>query len=282
MITMLDIGYNGRLGNQMFQMAALFSKARKYGYDLRLPFENTVEQPLGPYNPGTQSRMMVRIDLFDAFNINQNCLLPRRLISSEIKKNYKENSFYYEEKFEEATDNTNFSGYFQSYKYFSDVSHDVRRLFSFKSLWTSKSITAIEKERSKNLSLVSVHIRRTDYLQPSKNHYSLSIEYYRKAMSFFGKECLFLIFSDDMKWCRENFNQSNTCYVETGSSYADLQAMSMCDHHIIANSTYSWWGAWLNKSQSKKVIAPDRWFAEGSEINAVDIYPEDWMKANEL
>jgi len=126
-------------------------------------------------------------------------------------------------------------------------------------------------------SMVSVHVRRGDYLKLSDHHPACTLEYYDKAMSKFDG-CKFLIFSDDKKWCLENFNKENCEISFNSDAVEDLQLMSLCDHHIIANSSFSWWGAWLGRNKDKKVIAPKEWFGPAkNDHNTKDLYCKDWI-----
>jgi hypothetical protein len=95
-------------------------------------------------------------------------------------------------------------------------------------------------------------------------------------MSSFGPEVKFLIFSDDLDWCRENFSSDKFHVVDSGSPYSDLKLITMCDHHINANSSFSWWGSWLNRKENKRVICPSNWFGSAINKNTKDVYCEGW------
>ncbi|WP_207477535.1 alpha-1,2-fucosyltransferase [Arenibaculum pallidiluteum] len=274
---MFDIGYNGRLGNQMFQLAALYARAKSGGFDLRLPLENTSFRPLGPADAQTGNPMPVKLDLFDAFDLNTDCLRPLEQIRSHIKFLFNEPGFEYSADVLRTPDGTAFRGYFQSFRYFLECAADVRRLFTFKNAWRLEAESYLRDVRRGDCELVSLHVRRTDYVGAANLHYALQNEYYRVAADRVGAGRRFLIFSDDLDWCREEFSDLEAQYVETTSPYIDLQIMAMCDHHIIANSSYSWWGAWLNPTQSKTVIYPRQWFAGQSAKSTKDLCPGDWM-----
>jgi hypothetical protein len=132
----------------------------------------------------------------------------------------------------------------------------------------------------------AVHVRRGDYVNlktATDFHGVLSVNYYRDAMKLVSAkhpDVQFFVFSDDLKWCRENFNiDLPLTFVDNHSAYssADLFLMKYCHHNIIANSSYSWWGAWLNQNPNKMVIAPDKWFA-GIGVSSEGIYCENWIK----
>ena len=130
---------------------------------------------------------------------------------------------------------------------------------------------------------ISVHVRRGDFLINSGNHYNLSLDYYEKAISLLPRvydscDLPVLVFSDDPDWCKEQklFEDNRFMISEGNSAYVDMCLMSMCSWHVIANSSFSWWGAWL--SDSKKVIAPSKWFGPNNAANDTkDLYCEEWV-----
>ena len=133
---------------------------------------------------------------------------------------------------------------------------------------------------------VSLHIRRGDYvsnLEANKTHGFIGIEYYNKAISFIHEQILqphFFVFSDDIAWARENLGLIiNVVFINHNqgrSSFEDMRLMSLCKYNIIANSSFSWWGAWLNTAPDKIVITPKQWFANGQDTS--DLMPENWLK----
>ena len=126
---------------------------------------------------------------------------------------------------------------------------------------------------------IALHIRRGDFLINSLNHNNLTIEYYKDALSCFDSDREVIIFSDDPEWCKSQdlFSDERFLVSESDSSYVDLCLMSMCSDFIIANSTFSWWGAWLSNNQSKSVIAPSKWFGVNNlHHNIKDLFPEQW------
>ena len=124
---------------------------------------------------------------------------------------------------------------------------------------------------------LSLHIRRGDFLINSGNHHNLGLDYYDKALAEFPTSVPVLIFSDDPEWCGEQeiFSDDRFLIAEGNSSYVDLCLMSLCEGHIIANSTFSWWGAWLANSQ--KVVAPSVWFGpNNAHLDIKDLYLDHW------
>lgn len=156
---------------------------------------------------------------------------------------------------------TDLVGYFQSYKYFDFCREEILNLF--------ESNIELDTPPTK----VAIHVRRGDYLSKSNFHTNLPIEYYREAMSYFPNE-RFTIFSDDIRWCRDNFSKEHF-FVEPISDVIDLIFMSRHENQIIANSSYSWWAAYLNKNPNKKVIAPKKWWMT---IPSEDVCPPDWIR----
>lgn len=175
-------------------------------------------------------------------------------------------------------------GYWQSELYFKEEESKIRQVYSFpelKDLKNKKVLSMIEKKES-----VSIHIRRGDYLNVPELNGLAPIEYYKRAITYIRERVenpIFLIFSNDIEWCKQNFNflENQVIYVDWNikeNSYKDMQLMSLCQHNIIPNSSFSWWGAWLNKNPKKIVIGPEKWFTDNSGLNYEDIIPKSWIK----
>ncbi len=182
-----------------------------------------------------------------------------------------------------AKNNTYLEGYWQSDKYFSDQADIIRKDLSFKNPPSSKysEIMALIE----NGTTVSLHVRRGDYVKEklaSEILGALPLSYYESAMKYIASKVanpVFIVFSDDINWCKKNLKAKyKIVFADVGGkSWEDLQVMSLCNHHIIANSSFSWWGGWLNPSQEKIVVAPKNWFKEKS-MNSVRLFPEEWVK----
>lgn len=184
-------------------------------------------------------------------------------------------------------ENLFFSGYWQSEKYFKNIEDIIRNDFKFKKKLFGKN-SALKKV-IQNSNSVSIHIRRGDYVNnPSvfKTHGVCSIEYFRQAVALIKEHVnnpFFYIFSDDFEWVKQNdFGTSNYKFIDYNngkSSYIDMQLMSNCKHNIIANSSFSWWGAWLNSNPEKIVITPKQWFAnEQLNFRSENIVPKSWKR----
>ncbi|MBE7734527.1 alpha-1,2-fucosyltransferase [Devosia faecipullorum] len=275
---MISVQLTGGLGNQMFSYAAALSAATRLRTDLGIIRERNV--PDRPY-------------LLDKLQVPQNFVSPafargrfsRRISRLLDRRTYREPSFFYDEKFNRIPDGTTIEGYFQSWRYFDGVDSEVRNHFSIKE--KLDGMNALLAERIQGTSnAISLHVRRGDYLKPAHagTHGVLSIEYYRRAVGYikaFVPNATFFVFSDDMDWAAQNIVPNYPAVAVVGNNnkpWADMALMSLCNHHIIANSSFSWWGAWLNAKQDKKVIAPRQWFSEGAmrRNNTCDLYPADW------
>jgi len=269
------IGFNylgklGQLGNQMFQYASLRGISKNRGYNFCIPYHNEVIVD----NLGNR----LKIELFNAFvmsNVNQ---LNLQLIDQD-RPTMIESGFNFDENiFNNCPDWINLQGYFQTEKYFKNIEEEIRQDFTFKN-----EISILCKHKMSEIdSPIALHIRRGDFLINSKNHTNLELDYYQKALKKFDKDRIVIIFSDDTQWCKEQkiFESDRFLVSEKNDSYTDLCLMSLCSDFIIANSTFSWWGAWLSKNPNKIVCAPnpDNWFGpNNSHLNTSDIIPKEWI-----
>ncbi len=196
-----------------------------------------------------------------------------------------EKHFHFDPNILRVGKNAYMNGYWQSEKYFADIREALLKEFSFKiSLDNVNQALAdiIGKTES-----VSLHVRRADYVYQKEVSQILGVcppEYYERAVQHIRSKIerpVFFVFSDDIDWCRKNLSlHEETHFVDNNkgaNSYRDMQLMSLCRHNIVANSSFSWWGAWLNQNREKIVIAPQRWFTDAS-INDRDLIPEQWLR----
>lgn len=165
-------------------------------------------------------------------------------------------------------------GYFQSEKYFSHNRKDILKLFSMDD--TNKSYIMNKYGYLFKNETCSLHIRRGDYMTLPNHHPLCDISYYYEAMLNMSPDTTYLIFSNDIMWCKSNFVGDNFVFIDE-SDYIDMWLMSLCNHNIIANSSFSWWGAWLNQNPNKKVIAPKKWFGPAINHDTKDLIPEKWL-----
>jgi len=173
-----------------------------------------------------------------------------------------------------------------SFKYFNEIKHKILNLYKFKEEIVNFCQNYIKNIRSKNEILVSIHFRRGDYLTESS--LNLSLEYYKHAVSHMetlypNKNIKYLIFSNDLQWVKENFNTKNNVYVENLNRFQDMCLMTLCNSNIIANSTFSWWGAYLNSTPNKKVICPSN-YVNDARFNYINknYYPTEWISIDTL
>jgi hypothetical protein len=277
MIYFRSIGYLGRLGNQLFQFSSAVGISRKRGYKVSFPLENCSRFiPNGPIDPKTGQMMNVKCDLLDCFDLPSSYFRSiNELIPSSV---YSERDFKFNPEVLTLPPHTDLYGYFQDERYFKEDRDFLLSILKFKEEYESiaqEFIAGIDPGYQK----VSLHIRRGDYTLYPNHHPVCSKDYYQSAMGkFSSEEIKFLVFSDDIEWCKEEFKGDQFIFVDSGSPYSDLRIMTLCDHHITANSSYSWWGAWLNTKTNKRVIAPSRWFGPAINKDASEIYCEGWEK----
>jgi hypothetical protein len=234
-VTYKALGKLGRLGNQLFQIAATIGLARKLGYDFVLPPWRYAQYMQNPFPQSTH--------------------IP------DVQK-YIETSFAYQEI--NVSGPIDLCGFFQSEKYFIHCETEIRTLFTPKTELLSQLRECFGKILEEKT--CSVHVRRTDYVgHPLFADLSRG-NYYEEALRHFDSETVFVCFSDDVNWCKSRFRDRRFIFIEGLRNIADLILISLCTGHIIANSSFSWWGAWLDPRKDKKVIAPAAWF-QGDHAN---------------
>lgn len=291
---MIIVKLMGGLGNQMFQYAAGKALALKHSTELRLD--------LSWFNTLTQSDTIRSYDLA-CFAFHEDIIasqedlktikkshLPSKIVKivKSIYPSFQKNiilekQFHYDPHFWESSMNAYLIGYWQSFHYFESFSKDIGEDFNFKipmELENKKLSESILRTSS-----VSLHIRRGDYVTNTHTnnfHGTTTLDYYNKAIEYIHQhveEPHIFIFSDDMEWVKENFCLSYpTTYIDHNTlAFEDMRLMSLCKHNIIANSSFSWWGAWLNNNPNKIVIAPKQWFNDHS-INTNDLIPNSWLR----
>lgn len=285
----------GGLGNQLFQYATGRALALKYQTELKLDLSFLNSDPKNVYTKRELELHVFNVSANIATDKEVDAFSKRTLIQKIVRKVFpnspskyfvaNQKGFEYNDAFEGYPNNSYLNGYWQSERYFATV-RDVL----LKDLIIKKEMSEqckLTKGLILNSNSVSLHIRRGDYVS-NKNaiasHGILSLEYYNKAMTHLNglhQDLKVFIFSDDMNWVKGNLKLTNECvYVDfnTGeNSVFDMYLMSQCKHNIIANSSFSWWGAWLNQNPHKTVIAPEKWFAD-KKLNTKDLIPNSWLK----
>lgn len=272
---MIVVQLIGGLGNQLFQYAAAKALALETKQKLYLDVSQFESYKLHNY-------------ALNHFNvISKTYKKPNRYLR-KIKSFYQKNTFYKEVDFGYNPDlislkgNTVYlEGYFQSEKYFIKYEKEIRD--DFEVISSLKKDTADTIKKIESVNSVSIHIRRGDYLN-NPLHNTSKEEYYTKALEIIESKVVnpvYFVFSDDMNWVKANFSTNQeTVFIDfndASTNFEDLKLMAACKHNVVANSSFSWWGAWLNKNSDKIVIAPKLWFNDHS-INIKDIIPTSWVK----
>jgi len=279
MLSFNHLGNLGRLGNQMFEFAALYGIAAKHGYDFCIPPRSY--------------KGIENYSLHEAFEL------------ADVKEQFHETEtligerfFHFDDQlFNQCPDNASLWGFFQSEKYFKHVEEDVRNLYRFKDEFLAPCQDMINRMDGEPIML---HVRRGDpnlvdprgfkwaYVNCSDQHPVQPVEYYERALTEFDEDQPVIVFSDSPEWVKEQeFFAGDRFFIsepeekyDDGSytPYIDLCLMSLCSHAIIANSSMSWWGAWLQSNPNKKVIAPKMWFGPAyADKDTKDLYCKDWI-----
>ena len=268
---MITIQLKGGLGNQMFQVASALGIATLKKTKLALDISWFKQ------NHKVDTKRDYELSIFH--NIH-------KLLIQEFAQNNRiihEDRIQYTNNLINIVDGSSIDGYLQSYKYFEHVQDEIRDLFTF-DVNKIPNFLLEKVEKIQNSESVSIHIRRGDYKKTEGAyhfHGICGLEYYKNAISYFRqefKEPMFYIFTDDIDWAKQNFQDDDIIIVTSLGDYhswIDMYLQSVCKHNIIANSSFSWWAAWLNKNQEKKVIAPKKWFFS-EEIVLDDLYPKEW------
>jgi hypothetical protein len=250
----------GGIGNNLFQIAAGYALSLNHKRD----YICSTKEIHHTHNPLTcyRNNILRNIKFFDDS-------LPFEM--------YQEINFEYKE-INPTHNNLKIYGYFQSEKYFENYKNEIIDLFKIDD---DTKIKLYEKYNDiiNNENTCSVHIRRGDYVNLQNYHPLQSIDYYKSAFSKLNKDTHYIIFSDDLNWCKDNFKfLSNVQFIDGNKDYEDLYLMSLCKNNIIANSSFSWWGAWLNQNKNKVVISPKLWFGPSfSDKNTNDVYCKNWL-----
>lgn len=284
----------GGLGNQMFQYAAGRALSLERGQPFRLDISGFADyglhhgfelQRVYDYSAEIATEAEVRSILGWQF-----LSVIRRAVSHPGFAFLRRPGFVVEPHFgywpgiNNVSQDCYLSGYWQSEKYFQNVAEVIRSEFTYKCPLENRNSEFADE--ISQVSAVSLHVRRGDYAKNPKTtamHGLCSLDYYREAIQYISvhvEQPYFFIFSDDIAWVKSNLKIDFPCqYVDHNhgsQSYNDMHLMSLCQHHIIANSSFSWWGAWLNPRPNKIVIAPLKWFAS-KQKSTRDLIPSGWI-----
>jgi hypothetical protein len=301
---MIRVSLFGGLGNQMFQYAAGKALAERHGVELgfdlggfqidrlrvflldRLQIPETMREPAGSLNPvGTTGYFFSalrrqRVDrMMSLIGLPRLCPSPSR---------YREPHFHFDPAFETLGPDTELFGYFQSERYFSSIADEIRTCLQPREPFGMEAQATADRIAESELP-VSIHVRRGDYVasaETARVHGTLDLDYYRKALDLIersaGGRITLFVFSDDAAAATDLLRSYSGEMIEVRGDpdrpWEDMALMTRCRHHVIANSSFSWWGAWLNPSPDKIVIAPRAWFAPAilRKRNVRDLCPPDW------
>ena len=281
--------FMGGLGNQMFQYAAARALSMKRGIPFKIDFDDPYkfvkrELNLFPFNLEVKQASWWEL---------QKCKPKRRfekrlwmLVGNDPAAGlFREKGDYaFDPGFFTCPDGAYLSGFWQTEKYFLDIEDTIRSDFKFIVQPSEKNKIWLKQINSCNA--VSVHIRRGDVVSVAKTNKiygTITPEFYETAMKNMAEsfpDVVFFFFSDDIKWVKDNIKTEYPAYYvdanDDAHNYEDLRLMSSCRHHIIANSSFSWWGAWLNPGKQKKVIGPAKWMSTRN-ISDTDHIPASWI-----
>ena len=280
---------SGGLGNQMFQYAIAKSMAKKNDDIFKLDVSFYPKQTLRKYE-------------LNFFNIEENiasekeCIeqrgkeefffkLKRKLgfkITRPTSYTFENNITTFDEEVWDKSENIYLDGFWQNEKYFDTIRDEILKAFTLKSDISNeaqKYLLNIQKVNS-----ISLHVRRGDYVQNTHTnsvHGTCDLEYYKRGIEYINKRTttpVFYIFSDDIPWCKENFDFiENLVFIDnTKTAFDDLELMKSCKHNIIANSSFSWWGAWLNKNNEKLIVSPFHWIVNNPK--KLKWVPDSWIQ----
>lgn len=297
---MITVILRGGLGNQMFQYASGLGIAKSNGTDLVL--DATYLNDRSPR--GSFTRRNYCLDIFDMkpkltrlSNISARVPIPGLWLGMDFagtvagdlvglheflreKKNY-----VFDKGVFGGGNSSVLWGFWQTEKYFAGAEAEVRAAFRFKP--SGNEAIAKAREAILHSNAVSLHVRRGDYLLPkfAKFYGATDVSYYEKALAYIAERVTspkIFVFSDDIAWCKEHIKTPFPLTFmgdDTAGAKASghLELMSLCKHNIITNSSFSWWGAWLNENPGKIVIAPQRWSVDGCDERC-DVTPEGWIK----
>lgn len=262
---MIYTALKGGLGNMMFEIAGMHAFAMDNGtrasyvnVDAQIEYLNNE----GVYNPNLKHAneygyIFDRLEKHHPGDFVQRFSVP----------------FHYEP--QPFVDGSFYDGFFQSEKYFSHRRQEILNLFK-----PSDDISSRVEMYRDVLNLpnsVAVHLRRGDYVNNQKNHALLPLEYYHAAFTHFDINSNFVFFSDDIQYCKDTFKMSNQHFIQD-KDYVELYVMAGLKNCVIANSSFSWWGAWLNCNEGKKIVAPNLWFGPNIKLETKDIVPVSWIK----
>lgn len=291
---MIIVKLNGGMGNQMFQYAAGLRLAHVHVADLKLDLswfddmqqnETPRKYDLAAFNISATAASAGEIARFRETALSERLkrILPISLPFFK-KRHIHEAHFHFDADILNLPDNVYLEGYWQCPRYFADIEDILRKEFTVRPMQDTANRQI--SEEVDQWDSISIHVRRGDYVSNSVTRAGFGIcppEYYRAAAEMIAARAgrpHFFVFSDDPGWVKKNLSFVNPAtFVDLngpGKAYEDMRLMSLCKHHIIANSSFSWWGAWLSNNPDKIVIAPRQWF-RNAKTKTDDLLPKEWL-----
>lgn len=283
MVTFHKLGENGRLGNQLFQYAALKGLATKNGYNMKIP------------NPQTMS-WHGQISLLDKFNIECDYLTQNDV--NTLENLYEEPTWQkYDENFFNLPDNTTIDGYFQSIFYFEHIEEQIKKELTPKNEYLDKAMNYVDLLKQQHqCEIVSVHVRRGDNMTNGQTGLIQAFEpggvyetYFNEAKKVFdGKNVKFLVFtggqrfnednSTDVAWCKQFFGEDGFIFSEGQEQIDDYCRIMSCDHNILSHvSSFGWWAAYVNPNPNKIVVAPEWYHPDEPNLKRDKFYPKEYI-----
>jgi len=276
---MIIVRLMGGLGNQMFQYALGRSLEEKNNNEMLLD------------TSFLENRTPGFVHVFRDYELNLFPKLKEKMVTTENAPSnvipVQEPYFHFCDMLMDATlsgeNDYLLIGYWQTHKYFENISDSIREEFTFPDIVEPKTLKL--KEEILSCNSVMINVRRADYLTDNLFE-NLGMDYFNKCIDEISKKvdnAYFYVFSDDIEWCKENFKTWQDRFFIVDKSYAGhkyidyLHLMSCCKHDIIPNSTFAWWASWLNKNEDKIVMYPSKWFTDPSK-DTKDMFPEDWIQ----
>ena len=267
---MTGLNATENLGSQMWHFSSLYAISRRTGHQI-LFFKELSDLGKGlqlhknfsnlPFNIISIDDMSASEKVHVVYPIPSNVAVDSNVFNLSDQLNY------------------NFTGLFISYKYWYSIRQEISRIYQFDPATLARAYSLVFSARRDGRQVVAVHVRRGDYINGI--FVNLTRDYYEAAFSFFDDSKVnYLVFSDDMDWCRREFSgKNNVLFSENEEPIVDMCSMSLCDHNIIANSSFSFWGAFLNKNFNKKVICPAKTLKSDHVIPFVNYawYPDEFI-----
>lgn len=282
------VRFLGGLGNQMFQYAFYKALSQKFPHvkvDIRdfqqynlhngFELEKVFDIQLKKATP-------FEINLLDHRNRKLKYRKLRRLLFVKGEYDEEKQLFSYDPTLFEDNSSKLYWGYWQHHQYVDRVADQLKKDFSFSIPAPSKNLDLL-KELYKEMQSVAIHVRRGDYLKDPYLSGLVDLAYFEKGIDLMRDRLerpRFYVFSDDIPWCKANLPLDNATFVDWNNganSYRDMQLISSCKHAIISNSSFSWWGAWLNRNPDKLIVVPKIWYRSPDVLDTAQMHPEEWI-----